>query len=345
MQRWFNNLLEGLFGRRNGTAAAPSAPNTDPVPDPNEPEEPQDRLASIGKRRGHVDLFDLRDVNLDEAEQDVIDGIGRRIRVGDLTLPKLPSTHLAIMELLAQQGTDLKEVAELVAEDLALSSELVRAANSVRDGGAVETTSISQAVMRLGTRKLHGLMLGISMRGVIFRAPTLKSTAEEVWRQAQGAAMIARAIAPHFDEDPERAYLVGLLHDIGKVALLDSARKEERIGARMDGRLIAAIFQVHHQDAGEVMARGWGLSDEIVSVAGCHHDFDANEKHARSAALALLSHLLDLYLACGRVQEFRALAHHPAMGFLDPEGHVHETVLGGAMDVFLEAREKDAVAV
>lgn len=265
---------------------------------------------------GNLDRDEHLTVLLDTPEQDLLWKVAQRIERGDFELPQLPSTSLAAIEMSNRPSVEVRAVVELIANDPLLSSELLKAANSALYAGHASAETLHEAVMRVGLRTLRSMIFGVSMRGVILRSGGLADHAEEVWRQAHSVAGIARAIAPELGLDPERTFLLGLLHDIGKIALLDILRREVDSPGAVSPALVGRVFLQYHETAGAAMARAWRLPEELGSVAGCHHAFAANPGHARAAAAAVLAHRLDLHLSLGDAQGFAALASAPAMEFL-----------------------------
>jgi putative nucleotidyltransferase with HDIG domain len=152
---------------------------------------------------------------------------------------------------------------------------------------------------------------------MLLRDKALANIALEVWRQSQSAAQIARAIAPSLGMDPERAFLIGLLHDIGKVALLETVRREVRDKIEIRPCLLGRVFFLQHERAGQRIAAAWKLPEELASVAGGHHHYERNTEYPRSAALARLAHTLDLVLSIGGIGEAQRLEKLPEFDFLE----------------------------
>ena len=113
-----------------------------------------------------------------------------------------------------------------------------------------------------------------------------------------------------------QAFLLGLLHDVGKVALLACLSKEIKSASEVNSALIGKLFLKAHEAAGLDLAVDWRLSEELVSVAGRHHNFRENEKFPRSAALVTLAHKMDLFLSLNADEEFRQLASGDEFEFL-----------------------------
>lgn len=274
-------------------------------------------------------------------EAAVVSAVGRRVEAGDLVLPVLPTTSMAAVDLASRPSAEVAAVVELIAGDPVLSSELLKISNSVLYAGHAKCESLREAVMRIGLRALRSMIFSISMRAVLLRDKALARMAEEIWRQAHSVSLMARGLAPLLGMDRERAFLIGLLHDIGKVALLDTVR-QEAADIELRPALLGRVFYLHHERAGERLARAWKLPDELVSVAGRHHRFDRNAEHGRSAALASLAHALDLGLTLGGPGHLERLLERPELEFLGVEPARRQALLDVALGVCASSQETAA---
>jgi putative nucleotidyltransferase with HDIG domain len=192
-------------------------------------------------------------------------------------------------------------------------------------------------------RELRSLIFALSMRQVIFRTQHLTTYAEETWRQSYSVGVIARAIGPLLGMEADKAFLMGLLHDVGKISLLAMMQREIDKASDASSALVGRVYMKFHEAAGAAMARGWKLSEEFVSVAGCHHDYEANPEYSRSAALVSLAHQLDLKLSMSDTS-FWQESQYKQFEFLGvPEGVRHE-VLRAAHTAYVGDGDDDAVA-
>lgn len=294
---------------REGAESGESAP----------PEEERRRLVSK-PALANLDHAAHRELRVSSAERQLLDRLSERIERGQFDLPHLPATSMALVHLTGRAGVDVGRVVELISSDPTLASELLRTANSVLYATHVPAETLNQAVMRIGLRGLRSLVFTVSVKGTVLKLGQLQGFSEEIWRQAFSVASISRRIAPLLGEDKERAFLVGLLHDIGKVALLAMLAQEELASAATPAS-VGRAFYVHHERAGALLAAKWRLSEELISVAGCHHRFQENEAYSRSAAIASLAHKLDLHLSFEDEAAFLSLTSCAELDFLGvPEG-------------------------
>lgn len=341
----FQRILRRLFGnpippptpraRRKGKAKRAPAAQAEA------PEEPAEENPG---RPGNLDGLEGASARISAAEDEILARIGARIEGGNFELPQLPSTSVAALEVCNRPSAEIASLVDLIASDPVLSGELLKVANSALYTVHIPAATVRDAVMRVGLRAMRGLVFSVSMRSVILRSGLVAKYAEEVWRQAVSVAVTAREVAPVLGLEAERAYMLGLLHDIGKVALLPLLREEVQSAGDISSALVGRVFSTHHEAAGASMARQWKLPDEIRSVAGCHHAFEENEEHREAAAFANLVHRLDLHLSLRDDHGFRALAESPMMELLDPEGTARWKVLELAERAFIKANGRGRLA-
>lgn len=256
--------------------------------------------------------------NLDEAlplqvmladwQENLLMRIGQRVESGSFQMPQMPASQMLAMNMASNPHVEIRELVEAITRDPVLSSDLLKLANSVRYATEVKVETLHAAVLRIGLRGLRALILSASMRGALLRTKDLNEFGTEVWRQAYSMATIAQALAGCMPMDPERAFVIGLLHDIGKVPLLSMLCEGIPHGKRANMALVGRAFSLYHEQAGVAMARSWNLTEELVAVIGRHHRFAENETHPREAAFACLVHKIDLQLSLGAEDEYWAIA-------------------------------------
>ena len=309
-------------------APAPIAPNGAPSPTAGKPRASARPIVNLDGPRAATTAFERREIEL-------LERVARRIEAGQVELPHLPSTSVAIIDLASRPSVEVKDLVVLIENDPVLTSELLKIANSAFYAGRMPCETLQQAIVRIGIRALRSMIFSISVRGAVLRDKNLSIYAEEVWRQAYSVASIARTVGSFTGIDAEHAFLLGLLHDIGKVPLLSVLRQEVKKESEIGPALIGRVFLEHHEAAGAAVAKAWRLPEEIASVAGCHHDFAANEGHGRSAALASLAHKLDLFLSLDGETEYRGLVHAPEIAYLGLSESDAHALLAAAEKAFV----------
>ena len=323
-------FLRFLFRRDRG-AATPEPRSTRQKP------KPGGDAPAAGPERRNFDSEDAIQVILVDHEEDVLYQMEEKVRAGNFELPQLPSTSIAVMGLANDPSTEVSKIAGLIAADPVLSSELVKTANSALYTGGQPITSIQDGIVRLGLRALRSLILGVSLRSTLFGGHGLMHFAEEVWRQSVSVARIARVVGPRVGVNADKAFLLGLLHDVGKVPLLSLLRDEEK-GSGISRVLVGKAFYRLHETAGRALAGAWQLGDELVSVAGCHHRFRENTDFGESAALVSLAHRLDLYQSLHDEDGYAALVRTDEMEALGVAEADRYAILESARETYHAGR-------
>ncbi len=176
------------------------------------------------------------------------------------TLPSMPTTVMALGKAVGDDRCTVDRVLGILAQDPALSAALLRLANSVmyvRDDRVMDLRSV---VMRLGFETIFHLGQSAaiirSIRGGSHLDPVL------LWQHSVAVGLVAKGICGLVGQDAllETAYLAGLLHDIGKIAL-DQCFADEYgpvVEAMARGEVCLeaerAILGVTHADVGAMVA-------------------------------------------------------------------------------------------
>jgi len=196
------------------------------------------------------------------------------------SLPSPPQTLLALLTRCQSDDTGITELAELIGHDPALTAKVLAVAHSAafhaRDG---QMLTLAQACQRLGTALIKVLVISESVLqtyGVFSRS--INADLRPFWTHSLRVAVIARELAKQTDYRlTEFAYLSGLLHDVGRLALLMAAKAElgdlfdapddDTLCVREQGRV-----GMSHVQAGTWLLRRWHLDPVIVESIGQHHD-------------------------------------------------------------------------
>lgn len=229
-----------------------------------------------------------------------------RVALGNFELPRLPRNSMTLVRLATDVETDVREIVDRLKQDPPLASALLAAANSVHSAGKVPIDTLDGAVVRIGLNGLRSLVLTLSIKSSLFSGRNLPHYAEQVWRQSYSCGQIAREIHKALEEEPESGFMLGLIHDIGKISLLATIHEELDPKEQISRTLVAQLFHQYHEQAGRLLAEDWNLPPDLVSVIGNHHRWEANETHRQAAAVCSLAHRLDLTLSMAWIEKYRS---------------------------------------
>ncbi len=192
-------------------------------------------------------------------------------------LPPLPSVVLELVESLGHDELSAAQYAAKISRDQALAAKTLRLANSSFYGRGRPVRSVAEAIPVLGLRTVRGVVTAAGMAGSFRRHPGFDQNA--FWRHSIGSALCAQALAGELRrDDGDLAFTVGLLHDIGRLALASAfapayAEVEQRRRDQdcPDGDAERAVLGIDHAEVGGLIARQWNFAPAIVDAIGQHH--------------------------------------------------------------------------
>lgn len=194
-------------------------------------------------------------------------------------LKPFPAVAQKVMQLTANPHCRLEEVAALIHGDPALASRTLRLANSAAFARGVELDSVSQALVRLGLRRVTSMMTAISVMGM-FSGGGVRATA--VRDHCVGVAALAQTLSQSCSwEGHERLFLSGLMHDIGRLLLMQTSEAETHDATTDDAEAARSCGSLHllerrrlgydHAVLGGHVLTAWGLPESLARVVAWHH--------------------------------------------------------------------------
>ncbi len=199
------------------------------------------------------------------------------------TMPAIPAVFLPLMKLLSNSAEDVKldEVVRLVSYDSNIAGQCLRVAGSPLFGLPKPPESIKAAVLTLGLRRVETMLLTCCL-GQAFPATKWVLDPAVFWRHSLGCAMVCRKFSEKLDNaDAEKAYMAGLLHDLG--FMVNCLVFSQEFAAAME-RACQQEIPLHeaeqatmgfsHCDTGQALAEKWKLADDVVEVIAHHHAID-----------------------------------------------------------------------
>lgn len=197
------------------------------------------------------------------------------------TLPTLPAILLPLLKQLDQplDFVDVPRVVDLISHDEALAAQCLHMANSSLFGRWQRVDSIRGAVVALGVGRVREIATACSLMRLLPVSQT-SIDPQVFWQHSLGCALVSRRLAKMIKfKDPEKAYLGGLLHDIGLIANIliapDDFEKALQMAASSGMSLDEAEREVMgytHALSGELLAMRWNLQPVIAEVIRRHHD-------------------------------------------------------------------------
>lgn len=199
-------------------------------------------------------------------------------------LPTLPESYAKVRSCISDNEVDIEKMADYISQDVAISSALLHWANSALFGQRFQVDTIKKAIIVLGTDIVENLVLSESVnRAIAGKIPVVKGfDFTRFKKHSMATAVIARLLIKTVHSSDvvkhDRAFVAGLLHDMGKLAAASFFPKQfERaieIANKRGWSLTEAemgVYKTQHAEIGAFLAEWWALPAFIVNAICWHH--------------------------------------------------------------------------
>ncbi len=251
-------------------------------------------------------------------------------------LPTLPIIASKLLSLTAQEETTLTDIANLIAQDMGLSTKVLRVANSSFYSFPQQISSINQAVSILGINAVRSLVLSFSFLSLGKKQKQALFDFQQFWErslvQAAATKLILEQVA---NADAEEAFTAGLLQNIGQLALATTLPQEyNRILQRVadskaggEGEVDALenaaeleLIGMTHAELGYEVGKAWGLPESLLLPIRYHHQPKAyegqNQRHKQSIRAVYLANLLSNLFYSDTPEQYHKLFRNEAKQLL-----------------------------
>ena len=218
---------------------------------------------------------------------------------GSTRTSSLPEIFIMINEVVNDPTSSFSDIAQVVNLDTALSARLLKIVNSSFYSFPSNIETVTHAITVIGTEQLHNLALATTILSNFKGIPDKMLNMNLFWRHSMGVAIIARNLAIHCREtNPERFYLAGILHDIGRLIILenlpDEASEIITRQAETDGivwEIEREVLGFDHGEVGAALSRSWNLPLSLEEIIGNHHHPGRSKRYPLETTII---HLADI---------------------------------------------------
>ncbi|HEX2101779.1 MAG TPA: HDOD domain-containing protein [Candidatus Synoicihabitans sp.] len=218
-------------------------------------------------------------------------------------LASLQSINRALAGLVNSEQSYNSQIAEIIRRDPSLTARLLRMVNSVYFGLSAKVNNIEEAVLYLGLRQIRELSMATPVIEELERigTSTIKFPWRDLWKHSIGTAIMTREILATttllIDDDTD--YIVGLLHNVGKVIM--ATQFPEEFSRIVAGRYTSAaevciaertLIGWDHAQIGSHYLERHQLAEEIVDAVRYHVQPDHADRHPFYAAAVQVADML-----------------------------------------------------
>ncbi len=231
----------------------------------------------------------LRDILISDRLQRMMGGIP--------SLPSVPGVYRNLMTAMEDEDVSTDDVGDIVAQDPAMTTKILQLVNSAVFGLRQSVADPGHAVGLLGIDTIRALTLTVGVFQQYEQNGLAEFSIEDLMQHSLKVAWSGRriALAEHFSKDQTaEAFTGGLLHDVGKLVLLQAAPTEFRETlkkSKQDAipawRAEVEIFGASHAEIGARLLSMWGIPQSIVEIVALHHAPDQAGERLSSTLTAV----------------------------------------------------------
>ena len=191
------------------------------------------------------------------------------------SLPTLPETVHEVQRAMGDLDVSPKDVADIISQDPPIAAKVLSVANSAAYGFPSRVDSIQLAVALLGLRETYSIVLSAAV--INLYEVSKHFDYKTYWEEAMNCAAAARTIGGVCGREKDPClFTAGLLHDIGRIALLETVPElYTTVPSELEGRALIEAEQktlgITHTEAGFELAQHWGIPIDIGAPIRHHH--------------------------------------------------------------------------
>ena len=217
---------------------------------------------------------------------DPVDIILQRLKAGKIKMASLPDVSLKLNEM-AKKGLDFKLIGDLIRKDPAITAKIMAVSNSAYYGAASKTKTVDEAISRIGIYATKQYVDAICNRQLfVTNDHRFLKFAEDLWQHSLYCAVASQTIVGLLGlELKVDAFSIGLLHDIGKMFLLQMTAELEgkkEFHGKIDVEALFTSVEKYHNTIGAKALKQWKFSKEYVEGALFHDNIEKKDSPSQS---------------------------------------------------------------
>ncbi len=222
-------------------------------------------------------------LRLVEAELVSDDPIAGDLKLLIQALRDQPIDQIRQLPLAAQRALSLlhadastSRLVQLFEKDPVICQALLKQVNSAfynPSGGRI--VSLTDAISRMGRAGVQGVVMMQAVSGMVSRpGGHLDAMVQQVWDHMVRVGPLCRHLAPAFGANADQAFLLGLLHDVGKLAIFDRVselRSSHRRTMVLEKHMMGRALAILHESLGGLIIEQWQLDSDVARALATHH--------------------------------------------------------------------------
>ena len=216
----------------------------------------------------------------------------QKFKTGKFNFPVFPQVIKEFLTAIKRPASTADGLAAIIKKDAGISLRLIAIANSPVYRGIQKIPNVKNALSRLGDKETVNILIAIANKNLYETDKAqFKILMNKLWTHSLASAFGAKLIAQKLKfTDPEKFFLMGLTHDIGKALLLSSFAEIEPDTSNMD--TIMAHIEEAHIGTGRLLLKRWDFDDQFINVVSHHEGTAFSSDTKRDILIVNLANML-----------------------------------------------------
>ena len=232
----------------------------------------------------------------------------KRIMAQVKAFPGMPATAARLLKLLDNPDSSASQIEEVLRYDAGLTANILKLTNSAYFGIPSKVSSVKQAIMMLGWKRLLQLVMTMCMSTVMKRPVDGYGLPRgELWRHSIAVSVAAEAVVKALKiPEAEEVFTAALLHDVGKLVLGGFVKDDlEQIRAMVSKGIPFEVAEymvigTDHAEIGARILKKWDFPQDLVNAVNWHHDPETCENHCTLSDIVHIANTVGLRIGFNR---------------------------------------------
>jgi len=266
----------------------------------------------------------------------------QRIMAQVKAFPGMPATAIKLQKILKDPDSTAAQIEEVLRYDAGLTANILKLTNSAYFGIPSKVSSVKQAIVLLGWKRLLQLVMTMCMSTVMKKPVAGYDLPQgELWRHSLAVSVAAETVVKALKiPEAEEVFTAALLHDVGKLVLGGFVKDElAQINALVAKDMPFEVAEyivigTDHAEIGGRILKQWDFPEGIVNAIGWHHSPETCENHCTLSDIVHLADTIGLRTGFGRepsgiiVEPSAAVTDRLGLSSVDLEVLLEQTVAG-----------------
>ena len=212
-----------------------------------------------------------------------------------ITLPPFDKTAMRIQQEIQKPDVKISKIEKLIIADPAMSSQILKVANSAFFRGLSKVMTIRDAIVRLGLDEITRMIMVLTQKNLYTTQDTfIKNYRNILWQHTLVCALTSQWVAREagFEEVTQEVFFASLMHDIGKlflITVIENIKKSKSAPFMPSKSVINEIIKGQHAEQGYRLMQKWNLPDQYCLATRQHHDQTFDPKNISLIILRLVN--------------------------------------------------------